>query len=424
MPNTNGRSQPAAALGRRGRLAAMLLTLMGTAGCDSLLEVDLPSRLPASSLEDPRLAETLVLSTIADFECALANYIPATGMLTDELIGSTGWIAPSQWDQRRIFPENGNLGSASCTALGWGVFRPLSTAYYTSQDAIRRITDFPDAEVPDKTKLLATATAYGAYTLTILGEAFCEVAVELSPIKTPTEILQMAEEQFGQAMQLAEQAGDTEILNMARVGRARVRLDLGDKTGAAADAGDVPAGFVKEATRSSTAETRWNRIAVDQHENFYISVDPRFRNLEVDGVEDPRVPVFDAGRNGHDGLTRSFLSTKFTANGDPIPIASWDEAQLIIAEAEGGQSAVDAINRLRAEVGLPLFSSTDPAEIEAQVLEERRRELFLEGHRLNDFLRHNLPWDPGTTHKGVPFGPTTCLPLPDVERNNNPNIPG
>jgi len=83
---------------------------------------------------------------------------------------------------------------------------------------------------------------------------------------------------------------------------------------------------------------------------------------------------------------------------------------------------VSAINALRTAAGLPLFSSTDPNVITAQVLEERKRELFLDGHRLNDMLRLNLPFDTGTTFKGVPYGATTCLPLPDAERLANPNF--
>jgi len=105
-----------------------------------------------------------------------------------------------------------------------------------------------------------------------------------------------------------------------------------------------------------------------------------------------------------------------------IAIGSWKEARLITAEIAGGQTAVSAINTLRTAAGLPLFSSTDPTVIAAQVLEERRRELFLDGHRLNDMLRLNLPFDTGVTFKGVPYGATTCLPLPDAERLANPNF--
>ena len=123
-------------------------------------------------------------------------------------------------------------------------------------------------------------------------------------------------------------------------------------------------------------------------------------------------------------MTPLWFQHKYASASTPIPIASWDEAQLIIAEAEGGQSAVDQINKLRLNVGLPLFSSTDPAVIQAQIIEERRRELYLEGHRLNDRLRFRLPWETGRSpNKNQRYGTLTCLPLPDVERDNNDNIP-
>ena len=62
-----------------------------------------------------------------------------------------------------------------------------------------------------------------------------------------------------------------------------------------------------------------------------------------------------------------------------------------------------------------------------EVIEERRRELWLEGHRLYDIGRFDIPRTPvaGTPYpKGGSYGNTTCLPLPDVERFNNPNIGG
>ena len=70
------------------------------------------------------------------------------------------------------------------------------------------------------------------------------------------------------------------------------------------------------------------------------------------------------------------------------------------------------------------------------VLEERRRELFVEGgHRLNDMLRfrgtqYEIPFlgEPGSIHpdgfdqSGAEYGVTTCFYLPRVERDQNPNI--
>jgi hypothetical protein len=403
-------------------VATGLVLATGLTGCDSLLDVELPTRVPASTLDDPALAAVLVQGAVSDFECALTNFIPAVGLLTDELIDSTGWIAVTTWDQRRVLPDNGNLGTADCNTLGYGIYTPLQTARFQAEDAFKRIEAFPDAEVPTKKSLMATAAAYAGYVYVIMGEAFCEIAVDGGPGLQPAQVLAKAEERFTTAIDLAQASNSTQILNMARVGRARARLDLGKKTEAAADAQLVPQGFVMNASRSAVNARRWNRIAVDFHRNFFLSVDPTFRGLSVDGKADPRVPAADAGRRGHDGTTQVFNQTKYRNDGDPIAIATWHEAQLILAEALGGTPAVEAINRVRTAWSLPAFSSSDAEEIRRQVLEERRRELYLEGHRLGDMLRHNIPLPAGSTHKGVPRGETKCLPLPDVERLNNPNF--
>ena len=78
-------------------------------------------------------------------------------------------------------------------------------------------------------------------------------------------------------------------------------------------------------------------------------------------------------------------------------------------------------------MALPAYSTTDVAAARTQLVEERRRELFLESHRLYDTIRFNIPLNPAA---GSPFGPgggtygnVKCLPLPDIERLNNPNIP-
>ncbi|MEP6620660.1 MAG: RagB/SusD family nutrient uptake outer membrane protein, partial [bacterium] len=65
------------------------------------------------------------------------------------------------------------------------------------------------------------------------------------------------------------------------------------------------------------------------------------------------------------------------------------------------------------------------ATVIAQVVEERRRELFVEGHRLGDMRRLSVPFLPASgapyQYGGV-YGTQTCFPLPDIERINNPTI--
>lgn len=130
---------------------------------------------------------------------------------------------------------------------------------------------------------------------------------------------------------------------------------------------------------------------------------------------------------GQDGQTELWLQEKYDLD-TGIPLATWEEAQLIIAEVEGGAQAVTIINRLHERAGLPPFASTDEEEIRAHVLEERRRELFLESHRVGDVVRLRQALAPAagtpfTGSLGGSYGGATCLPLPDVERDANPNIP-
>ena len=75
-------------------------------------------------------------------------------------------------------------------------------------------------------------------------------------------------------------------------------------------------------------------------ESNVFSVHPAYHNLDVDGVPDPRVELLDHGHLGVDNITPQWSPQKYSSRSSVIPIARWEEAQLIIAEIEGGQVAV------------------------------------------------------------------------------------
>jgi hypothetical protein len=404
--------------------AAMIVCVL--ASC-KLLDVASPVRVPATHLDNPTFASVLLLGAIADFECAFGAYVTLSGAIADELYTST-LIFPAQWDRR--LPSAGIADNAACAATlnisgvnTFGVWRPLSTARFQADDAYRRITAFPDSAVPGKNSLAATAAAYAGFTYTLIGEGFCEATFDVGAPLKPAAVLALAEQRFTTAITLAQQARNESVLNMAYVGRARVGLDLGKREQALADARAVPAGFARYATYSSDAPRRYNTVYLINQFLQYLTLDERYRNLTVGGVSDPRVPSADAKRKGNDGIVPLWVQLKYPTESSSIPIATWNEAQLIIAEIEGGQSAVSRINALRARAGLPLFSSSDANAIAQQVREERRRELFLDGHRLNDMIRFRLPFDSGRNLRGQTYSDMTCIPLPVIETNNNPNYP-
>ena len=120
--------------------------------------------------------------------------------------------------------------------------------------------------------------------------------------------------------------------------------------------------------------------------------------------------------------------TKYPDAASPIPFATGDEAQFIVAEADlaagNTTSAVNIINTFRARAGFGPFMGTGAAAIKAELVEQRRREFFLEGQHLGDLIRYGITPQPaaGTAYHGSGvYGNQLCLPLPDAERINNPN---
>jgi len=413
--------------------AAFCLGLMGigatVTSCDNLLEVEAPTSVLADSLAGPASVPLLVSGAVNDFACALGAHIYVTGLVTDELLDTQLQGAESfNYDRRTVSPAGNEYATQPCDFYG-GIYQPVSTARWAADNALRLLDGFSDAEVPNRTELIATAAAYSGYSHILLGEAFCTAAIDAGPELTSAEVLALAEAKFTRAIDAATTAGRTDLLNMALIGRARARLDLGRGAEAAADAQLVPAGFVKNATYSGASNRSMNRVYQMNVRDFRVSIDEPFRDLTFQGVPDPRVPVVNTGQPAPDGInTTVWITTKYASLDTPIPVARWAEGQLIIAEVMGGQTAVDIINALHAAVGLPPFSSTDPTEIANQVLEERKRELFLEGQHLFDTIRFDLPLipPPGTPYglKGGSYGDTRCLPLPNAERDNNPTLAG
>jgi hypothetical protein len=413
------------------RRAAFAFALVGLTACNSLLDVDNPSSVPAESLSDPTLAPALVAAGMQTLQCGVEQYAATGGELAGEYLSSNGFVDNHPWEWRGIVEIKGAPGSCNfglnTTAMGF--YTPLQQARFQLDDAFDRLDKFTDAQVPNRALMMAQTRAYAGYAILLLGEGMCEMTMDNGPKMTREQVWAVAEQRFTDAITRATAVGDQSILNMARVGRARARLDLKKFTDAAADAALVPAGFVRNAefTEGGVA-SRTNRIYNLTIRNDYLSVNESYRNLTVNGVAgnvpDPRVKAVDAGKNGNDGVTRQWRQQKFLAGNSPIPIASWNEAQLIYAEAVGGQQGFDALNAVRAANGVPALTGAVPTgqAFTDLVIEERRRQLFSEGQRYSDMLRHNLPFPTGVNRKGQTFSTLTCVPLPDVETRNNPNF--
>lgn len=427
---TNDTRRPLAAV-RAALLAAALLL----GACDSLLDVERPGLIPAEDLDDPTKAALLVNGAVGDFECALGAYIAMGALVGEEFIDATQTADRWPYDRREVLGSDARYATFACESLG--VYSPLSTARFTADQALAKLEGWTDAEMlagTNRTALIARAAAYSGYSYLLLGEGFCSAAVDQSAEMFPADFFARAETRFTRAIEAATAVGGASadsIRNMALVGRARARLNLGKLAEAAADAALVPTAFVRNATASAASDRRQNRVFAQNNQGQAVSVGQPYRGLTVNGVADPRVRVTDSGKTATDG-TRIWVQDKYAGLNAPLPIATGAEARLIQAEAalRGGSpaAAVTIINTLRATYGItPYTGGQSTAEVTALLIDERRRELFLEGHHLYDAIRFNLALQPATGTvfaKGGLYGSTKCLPLPNVERLNNPNIGG
>lgn len=464
--------KPARRTQGRWTLGLSLAFFVGAAAaCDGLLDVELPGQITEEELGQPGQAPLLVNSAIADIECAYSEFTASSGAGYDDvMLRVTGW-----WGGAHEFAVAPGTNDCNTTETAFGWWSPLQAGRYEADRAYELISEWGDDEVPaDRQQLLAQAAIYGGVAYGLLGEHFCEVAVEAGELMSPDEALAVAEERVTTALEHIGATGDFAISNgvsssaeqMARLLRARIRFARGDLAGAEEDASAISAGFKAYATRDGGGErTRWNRVVNAHNESGWGTVMgpidwwsgpgdwpdvipfTGYRNLGILGdgraisddrfpitttdepsaVPDTRVPVIDQGEFN---AFPAWKQQKYSSLEDDIPIVNWEEAWLILAEIEGGQAAIDRVNDIRTAHGLPTVTYVDPGDaikVENMIIEERRRSLFLEGGRFwATKLRKEL-WFPrgvGTTPFPYAYQPGVRMVMPEDEFNLNPNIDG
>ena len=436
---------------RFGAPAVLPLAFAITLGaCEGLLDVTLPGQVVEADLNDPALAVTLTLSAVGDFECASLYNIRNAGLWFGEFLETSGSrnssLAALRSLQIRVYAD-------PCGG-GGSLWAPLQNSRAQGQRAVDLITGFPDASVADKTFLLATARLYEGYSIELLGETHCGVTFDGGPLMTRHEAWAEAETRFTEAIQLAGGssavrgpgfAGDAAaVVIAAYIGRARARLNMeNNPAGVVQDASQVPTGFQFSATYDATPARRQNRIFIDNNENHSMMPHRDFLDLTIaanggltvgSGVPDPRVVIVSVPGFGTTGSIPARDQTKYTSRGSSIPFATWREAQLMIAEADATQS-VAMINLLRTSNSglpagidatawpLPAFDATGltAAEIETAVWEERRRELWMQGHFIGDKLRWGTPFET-VNESGSALGAGGCFPISSIEVTTNENL--
>ncbi len=220
------------------RYRAMLIVgLLATGGCDLFnhaLEVQSPGSIPASGLETPANAKLLVSGAIADFECAAGSYAVMNGLISDELIDATQTADRYPYERRNMVSSDARYAVNSC--IGLGVYTPLQTARFSALNVISLLQGWTDAQVSGRDTLITELQAYEGYSLLLLGEGFCTTVVSTLDASRHTvfggeiprdSAFKLAVVSFSDAITGANLTGQTAVLNMALVGRARAYADLG-----------------------------------------------------------------------------------------------------------------------------------------------------------------------------------------------------
>ena len=418
---------------------AMILSMGACDALDDLLSVEAPSRVVAGDLENPAAAPLLAASVANEFRCTLTYFATASALTGNEWRDASNNSVLNIWDQR-VHDTSGygsQYASADCGSNQPAIYQPLSRTRWMADFTLDLLDGFDVSDVPDKAELTAQTAMYAGYTYVLFGEAMCSMAFDNGPEQMPADAFALAVQRFDQAM-AAGASGD--ILNAALVGKARAQLNLGMTADAATTASGVPAGFSFELQYSNAESVTQNKqweFNIDD-ENVTVAEGPfpgaapgvTYHNVSYEGVADPRVVVVDQETvNPQTGIA-IFTSEKYPDASSPIELASWEEAQLIIAEAEieAGQlgNAVAIFDALHAAVGLPPYAGgLNETEVMNQLIYERAAEMYLEGHHLQDLKRLNIDLFPATGTDdgfGGAYGSQVCFDLPATEFQNNPSF--
>lgn len=418
---------------RRAGVAALLLgAVVALGGCDSLLEVNNPGAIDERDITDPLFIPEMVNAAINEFQEDFGFMVYAGAMLTDEALNGHNFTQWEDIDLRVVEDDNSQL---------LAIYQTAQTARGTGDDMVSRLRDV--VEDPATSLPLATALTYAGYSHVMVAEYFCFAPMnDESPAVRSDAIHALAVERFQEAINITQGMSGAEaqrILNMARVGAARASLQSGDNAAAVAFATAVPADFVAWIHHAATPTNLRNyMVGETSGTNATLGLDGSFV-----GLNDNRVRHEADWRTGHNQKTRLYIPFQPSSYSGWVPdadvpfeydtdirLASGLEARYIIAEAGGMSNAeVEAfINERRTVGGQGAFTGTD---LQAELREQRRRDFFLDGHRLGDLRRYRTRYAvdqfPSGPHPNDAewgwgsYGTATCFIPHRNEGVSNPN---
>ncbi|MCC6242779.1 MAG: hypothetical protein IT353_08050 [Gemmatimonadaceae bacterium] len=426
-------------------------------GCTTdILDVGTPDVLSGAALSGSLGATTLRHGAIREFGVAFSGtidgFVVSTGNMADEVQTSDTFADRFFTDGRK---QTEVLGGATNT-----MYNNLQTSRAGLNSAIaawRAAKVNPVTAVNDS---LAELYALRGLSETFFAEAYCSgvpfsnVASDGSFVYgnplTTAQMLARATASFDSATSLT---GSTTAGNVARIGKGRALLNLGQFSQAAAAVNGVPTTFKYLSYHSDATGAQNNGIfnaATVSASRYTAGTREGINGIDfMSTPADPRAPWAASTRTGFDGTSRNLpVQLKYTALGSAVPIAEGVEARLIEAEARlnattgGSQADRDAmfalLNTLRATgitPAMPAMAAAPTTQSEAvdMLFKERALWLWLTGHRLGDMRRlirqygrtaaNVFPTGAMSLRPGDTYGTDVNFIVPFPEKNN-PNFTG
>ena len=421
MPSTamNGRWGSSVEIPRMPTILFLVFTL---GGCKDLTSnPGLPAGTPdPASYNNKAGALGMRNAAIFQVETTLPSYIVDAGLLTDELEDrrTTTTLGVLEAQSLVSDPLDERILSEG-TAGGSTDYLNLQNVRALTNQAIGALTTYDTAAPDTVTSKVMRGELYAleGYAEIMLADLFCS-GVPLSTFdfqkdftyhasSTAAQVYQDAVAKFETALALADTS--SQVLNLARVGKGRAFLDLGQYDSAAAAVTAVPNGFQYQLATvwqgcSGCEPNALNSVATvsDREGNNGLpyrsggdlrtavdtvaTMDTNSTTGQISPLPVPLVlPVKYAAT-----LTISGVGTGYV----PISVANGIEAQLIRAEAElqpvSAPSGpwITTLNQLRESIGLR--DTTDPVTVSGRIallFHERAYWLFVTGHRQGDLRR-------------------------------------
>lgn len=418
------------------RLGVAMLVVAGTAACD--FDVTNPGPTDDAFLDRPEAHQAVANGSARMLFDALNEVAYTTSAVTRELFpaGSTSSFGISNNQQAGLL-----IYDDEHIIDGW---TSAQRSRYIGESGFARFEETNPSGTSGY-KPAVEAALYAAYASRLLGENWCEAAVDGGAIIPRADMLKRAETWFTTAIDAA--GGNAALATQktaALAGRASVRANLGDWAGALADAAQVPSTFVFNARYEDAQQDQFNRIyfaGADQPYRAVTAWNTPYQAYYTE-TKDSRVPWTDTGLLGDASVgvvgarVPFYRQAKHSARGSDIRLSSGYEMRLLEAEKKlidgdmnGGMAA---LNARRTALGLTPWTATTIAEAWTALKRERGIELWLEGRRMADMKRWKDSGRPGSysplemagnSASYLASDQSLCYPIPKSERESNPNIP-